>query len=251
MNTEFDLNAAIQNWRQNLSQSPQFRAENLDELEAHLRDAVVAMQGQRLTDEEIFLIATRRIGGVCALESEFAKVNAREVWLNRALWMLLGIQLWFVLGGLALIVSDLASAVGMIGYGRTWILRPSEFWSTRIAVYSGIAQVGTLVLGVWFCWWLFRRKERVLAAGALQILNRPRLLGLLVAIGFVMLVAIQFAGWFETLLLSGNLSANQLGMMHASRTWASLGTGLTRILALLVCTALLARRLHLRKSHSA
>src|SRR5215471_9788684 len=113
MNTEFDLNAAILNWRENLSHSPQFRAENLDELEAHLRDAIASMRGQRLTDEEIFLIATRRIGGVRALEPEFAKVNAREVWLNRALWMLIGIQLWSMIGGLASLASELAGALGL------------------------------------------------------------------------------------------------------------------------------------------
>jgi hypothetical protein len=71
----FDLNSAILHWRDQLSQSPQFRDENLAELESHLRDAVVRLQGQELSEEEAFVIATRRIGSVEQLASEFEKVN--------------------------------------------------------------------------------------------------------------------------------------------------------------------------------
>jgi hypothetical protein len=72
---QFDLNAAILGWRDKLRQSSQFRAENLAELESHLRDAVVRLQGVELSEEEAFLIATRRVGSVEQLASEFEKVN--------------------------------------------------------------------------------------------------------------------------------------------------------------------------------
>jgi hypothetical protein len=245
--TEFDLNAAIRTWRQNLSQSPQFRAENLDELEAHLRDAIATMQGQRLTDEEVFLVATRRLGGVHVLEPEFAKINAREVWLHRALWMLIGVQVWSVLSGLERVASELAAVGGLVGYGRDWIEAPGQAWLARVAVLSFVAQAATLVFGVWFCSWLIRRRERQLAVRAAQVLNRPALLGLAVAAGFVMLVAIQFFGWAESALFAVKLHAKQFGLLTASRMWGSLGLGLAQILALLVCTALLARRLFVKK----
>ena len=55
--TSFDLNEALRCWRAGLSQSPQLRAENLAELEAHLRDGVAAWQARGLTEEEAFLLA--------------------------------------------------------------------------------------------------------------------------------------------------------------------------------------------------
>lgn len=90
----FDLNRAIQNWRENLGQSPAFRSENLYELETHLRDAIVTLRGSGLSDEEAFIIAAKRLGKSSHLEAEFAKQNSRSVWLDRALWILLGAQLW-------------------------------------------------------------------------------------------------------------------------------------------------------------
>ena len=92
--TAFDLNHAISRWRDDLRQSPYFREENLAELEAHLRDSVAELQGRGLTDEEAFLLATRRIGDPERLDPEFAKVNRGQVWLNRVLWMLVGVQVW-------------------------------------------------------------------------------------------------------------------------------------------------------------
>ena len=47
--TSFDLNRAIQSWRENLAQSPAFRGENLNELESHLRDSVATWQARGLS----------------------------------------------------------------------------------------------------------------------------------------------------------------------------------------------------------
>ena len=44
--TPFDLNQAIQQWRDGLAQSPAIRGENLDELEVHLRDSVATLQAR-------------------------------------------------------------------------------------------------------------------------------------------------------------------------------------------------------------
>ena len=49
----FDLNAAIQVWRQKLAESPSFRVENLDEIEAHLRDSVRNIEANGLSAEEV------------------------------------------------------------------------------------------------------------------------------------------------------------------------------------------------------
>src|SRR5206468_12097440 len=52
---EFDLNAALRQWRESLGQSPHVRPENLDELESHLRDSVASLQTKGLAADEAFL----------------------------------------------------------------------------------------------------------------------------------------------------------------------------------------------------
>jgi hypothetical protein len=76
----FDLNAAFHNWRENLRQSPHFRAENLEELEAHLRDSVTLLQSKGLSDDEAFLIGARRVGTPEALAGQFAAENGGRGW---------------------------------------------------------------------------------------------------------------------------------------------------------------------------
>ena len=73
--TSFDLNRAIQQWREKLAMSPTFSHENLDELESHFRDSIAGLQKQGLSAEESFLIAVRRLGTFETIETEFAKVN--------------------------------------------------------------------------------------------------------------------------------------------------------------------------------
>jgi hypothetical protein len=103
----FDLNCAIQLWRENLAQSPAFRSENLYELETHLRDSIALLQRNGLSAEESFLIAAKRIGSNGMLEAEFAKQNARSVWLDRALWILFGAQLWTLASVLSIQVQTI------------------------------------------------------------------------------------------------------------------------------------------------
>src|SRR5256885_471845 len=73
--SEFDLNIALRQWLDRFGQSPQVKAENLNELESHLRDSVVQLQCKGLSSEESFLVATHRVGSPEKLEPEFAKVN--------------------------------------------------------------------------------------------------------------------------------------------------------------------------------
>ena len=113
--TSFDLNRAIQQWRENLGQSPAFRSENLNELETHLCDSIATLRTRGLSAEEAFTIATRRIGKGGSLETEFGKVNQRAVWLDRVLWMLIGIQIWGLVAGLTGAVIRNALSWGWAG----------------------------------------------------------------------------------------------------------------------------------------
>jgi len=79
----FDLSGAIQKWRRDLAQSAAFHRADLDELEAHLRDAIPALQAAGLSSEEAFVVASRRIGTRHTLESEFGKINSGHSVRNR------------------------------------------------------------------------------------------------------------------------------------------------------------------------
>src|SRR5262245_1329996 len=85
---EFDLNDAFRLWREQLSQSPHFRPENLDELESHLRDSVSVLQSKGLSADEAFMIGTHRVGKEAALEEQFAAENGGRGWRD-VLWRLI------------------------------------------------------------------------------------------------------------------------------------------------------------------
>jgi len=155
--TSFDLNQAIREWREDLNTSPAFRAGDLDELESHLRDSVGALQNQPLSPHEAFWVARGRLGTGEALQSEFGKVNAEQLWLNRALWMVIG---WLAVGA----VSTWASALTNLGSLGIYALTPQAgFLAPLGAGLNLVVFIGLLALA----WRVFGpAKGRVRQAGA-------------------------------------------------------------------------------------
>jgi hypothetical protein len=152
--TSFDLNRAIQQWRENLGQSPAFRSENLNELESHLRDSVATFETRGLSAEEAFLVAARRIGASSALEPEFGKVNGQAIWLDRFFWMLMGNQVWAFISGAIGLVTGNALLLGLHGVGYDF---KSHGHAILVALFTLVhlaGFAGSLAL----CWWLFYRK---------------------------------------------------------------------------------------------
>jgi len=95
--TRYDLNAAIESWRQELAVQASLTAEVRRELETHLRDAIAGFQQRGLNDEESFWLARRRVGQPQQLGEEFVKVDPAKIWRERILWaaiILLAIRLW-------------------------------------------------------------------------------------------------------------------------------------------------------------
>lgn len=86
----FQLEAAIRNWKDKLYQSNTFTKSDIEELETHLVDEMSSLKDKGLSEEEIFYIASNRIGSVDMLSSEFAKVNCNTLWLKRIVWLLSG-----------------------------------------------------------------------------------------------------------------------------------------------------------------
>ena len=149
----FDLNRAIQRWRENLAQSPAFRSENLNELESHLRDSIATLQTRGLSAEEAFSVAEKRIGKVKGLEKEFSKVNQSSVWRDRVLWMLIGIQAW---GLVSNVIISVARTGLLIGWRSTEYHPGESSLAIPITVFS-LVQVLAMAASIALCWWLVVR----------------------------------------------------------------------------------------------
>ena len=150
--TAFDLNHAIHNWRSQLAQSPAFRSENLNELESHLRDSISTLQTRGLSPEEAFSVAANRIGKDKTLVTEFAKLNARAVWLDRFLWVLVGAQGWAF-------VSSVTSTFQTIAFFKLnkGNINFANGLTTSVLVCSLIGALG-LALCIGLCWWVIAHK---------------------------------------------------------------------------------------------
>lgn len=89
----FELEAAIRRWRESLAMAPALRGDDLDELENHLRESVYHLESQGNNSETAFQLACEQMGPSPTLADEFAKANPSELWIDRALWALVGLLL--------------------------------------------------------------------------------------------------------------------------------------------------------------
>ena len=153
--TPFDLNRAVQQWRDNLEQSPAFRRDNLEELETHLRDSVAYLQQRGLAADEAFLIATRRVGTDAALGTEFGKTNTHGVWVDRGLGMLAGIQIYGCIGQL---MSTATSGI-MLGVSEIKPLEPTTLSYLWGGLVCGLAHLLIFAAVLTGSWRLLQRKS--------------------------------------------------------------------------------------------
>jgi hypothetical protein len=75
----FDLENNVRAWADGLRSRKSFRAEDVVELESHLREEIDGLAKTGLSSEEAFLVAEHRIGRPEALAAEYAKVHG-EPW---------------------------------------------------------------------------------------------------------------------------------------------------------------------------
>jgi hypothetical protein len=78
----FDLNAAIENWQNELAAQPNLVPDDRRELETHLRDAIAGFQQRGMDDKESFWLACHRVGQPQQLGEEFVKANPAAVGAN-------------------------------------------------------------------------------------------------------------------------------------------------------------------------
>ncbi len=88
--TRFDLNAVLENWRQELAAQLNLASDDRRELETHLRDTIAELRQRGLNEEESFWLARRRVGQPQQLAEEFAKADPVSVWRERVIWVAAG-----------------------------------------------------------------------------------------------------------------------------------------------------------------
>src|SRR6188508_3008807 len=74
------LEEQIAQWRAYLRRRQSVHAPDVEELEGHLRDQLVALTEAGLTGEEAFLVAVKRMGNLDALSREFARAHSERLW---------------------------------------------------------------------------------------------------------------------------------------------------------------------------
>lgn len=191
--TSFELNQAIRGWQDGLRHSPHFREEDLTELETHVRDSVAALQAKGLAEDEAFLLATRRLGNASRLEPEFAKVNRAEVWLNRLLWMLIGVQAWGLLRELSGVLSRAVVVGGLWGLGfHVQSGQSSLDWHALLAAtFMCLARLLVLAGLLGGCWRIIR-KESDAGHFLARALRRPVFLGVVVTFTLLIVYSLGF-----------------------------------------------------------
>lgn len=95
--TCFNLNATLENWRNELSAQPQLTPDNRRELERHLTDSMAELRQRGLNEEESFWIARRRMGQPQLLAEEFEKASPVNVWRSRLFWAAAGMVVFWQL----------------------------------------------------------------------------------------------------------------------------------------------------------
>jgi len=135
----YSLELAIENWRNELLAQESILSENIEELEDHLRMSISQLVKHGLSEDEAFLIASKRIGASSNLNVEFEKINSVALWVQRLRWMLLGILLFQALSGIWILFAKATSE---------YLLVFSKSVMTGGVVFIGLSTLLPIVLWI-------------------------------------------------------------------------------------------------------
>jgi hypothetical protein len=171
----FELVRQIRSWREHLAGDGVYTPSDLDELEVHLQEEMIALAGKGLSEQEAFTIACMRVGDAKALAQEFAKVNTGLVFKRRLFWMGGGVLGAGFSGLLATIISRgaawVAAYTGLRGY-TVGILTESTHVLAVLVLIMGLLTVARQCPGGLAApAWLRTRRRRVVLVSGLVALN--------------------------------------------------------------------------------
>jgi hypothetical protein len=228
--TRFDLNQSIRQWRDSLAQSATMRAEELDELEQHLRDSIVQLRERQLTEEESFLIATRRLGGGEVLTSEFSKVNPGRVWQSRLCWMLAGA--FFYLAAKSVPISTLL--LGLAAQERMPVN------GHLLGIIWVLSQWASLLLPLAALWWLITHKAEFCRRFGLRCLAYPVLTSFcLILLPLLTSLVAVIIPWRFGILAN---SPQAMGRFQVGQIWQTIGVMAVQYVMLPIVLVILLRR---------
>ena len=178
----FDLNHAINQWRERLSLLPAFREKNLHELEAHLRDSIAILQGRNLSPEDSFVLATHRLGTAEQLAAEYSKVNRRAIWLERAMWMLAGQMLLGFTTGLS---HSIGTAIVFFGPR----FAEGSVWQSVVGTFATLL---IFVLTLLFIWRMLNRPFGFIQAQLKKMLRHGSLIAMQLLLAMGVMASINY-----------------------------------------------------------
>ncbi|NLW83023.1 MAG: hypothetical protein GXY41_01250 [Phycisphaerae bacterium] len=207
----FSINEAIEGWKQELAGRQTMIASDIEELEAHLQDEMDSLSIAGLSEEESFVIASRRIGNPDSICQEFAKINATVIWRNRFFWMIMGIVLIQIISKFASFFAFIGTIIGCQLIG----------WNPLIV---GVISAGIqFAIMLWLCLGLY------FAAVKLSVFQRLRqktqiriiivVIGLNVLLGVLLNLGVRF--WYTALLV--RLGAEKVGQIAIGDTYKAFG----------------------------
>lgn len=91
---EDDLFVQIRRWKIELLKESIINNEIVLELESHLLDEITALKEMGLNDNEAFIIAKKRIGGIREISHEFNKVNRIGYFINNLIPYMKGVLIF-------------------------------------------------------------------------------------------------------------------------------------------------------------
>ena len=197
---QFDLNEAIGDWRAECERTQAMKRDDVAELEEHLRDSVRRLSTAQLSEEEAFVIATRRLGKPAVLETEYAKLNVSQVWLRRAFWMIAG-----------LVVNGLVQAgIFMPVQLMAWLCAKVEVEITSARWGMGLISLLIITGFVLLAVRLVKRNAITGARAAMWFERHPWLMG-----GALLLAAFapHFARVYSGMFVARNVQARYYGAM--------------------------------------
>lgn len=115
----FELDAAIANWKNQLTLDADIADRQVEELEMHVRDAIEVYTAKGLTDREAFIVATQMLGDGSVLKQEFRKVHGSAGTATVVYWGLVGFiggkAIETVIAGISRSASTTSALSGLSG----------------------------------------------------------------------------------------------------------------------------------------
>jgi hypothetical protein len=151
----FDLQSAIAEWRKDLASGEQaLSADELEELESHLRDVIDELERGGLPLDRAFAAAVQRLGPADELRAEFAKADPLRVWRARMFWVLMGMALTTAQMPCSLFHGRVVSAIHRLGVSgeSAWLV-------------AGIAQLPAVAIALLSAWAMLKASRLLPSAG--------------------------------------------------------------------------------------